>query len=271
MTKKIVYSCIVMLLFSATLFAQNVGQHGDTQLNYKDINGKKQGAWEKKHYNGKLKYKGFFLNDKPIGDFWRYDTHGIMTVHMVFDSIGLTAKATFYHDGKRVAVTGAYYDKKKDGIWKYYDADGTIYLQESFNKGVKDGRFLQYNKDSVIIEEKNFTNGIENGVWIKRYMNGNLLWESNYVNGKLEGKVKAYYKTGKIHKEGGFKNDLMHGDWLIYDEHGNYEKTYHYKNGRSPEADAEEQKRMKELEENVGKYPGPRNENDIDWLRDVGR
>ncbi len=267
MLKKIIYIYVLVCLSTTILSAQNVGQQGDSLINYKDINGHKQGVWEKKHYNGKLKYKGFFLNDKPIGDFKRYDVYGNLTVHLVYDSLGISAKATFYHKGNRVAGTGAYYNKKRDGIWKYYDINGTLYLQESFNKGVKDGKFLQYNKQKVVIEEKNYTNGIENGAWIKHYMNGNILWESFYVNGKLEGLVKSYYKNGKLHKEGHFKNDLMDGEWKVYNEVGKLHKTYHYTKGHSPEADAEEDKRMKEIEQNSGKIPEPHGNDDINWLQ----
>ena len=56
------------------MFAQNVGQEGsDTLLNYKDINGLKQGKWIKKYVNGQVRYKGYSVDNVPKGDFYQYD------------------------------------------------------------------------------------------------------------------------------------------------------------------------------------------------------
>lgn len=269
--KKIIIT--INLLFFVFMFsdAQNVGQQGDTLINYKDINGFKQGVWKKKYPNGNLKYEAFFVNDKPIGSFKRYDKYENLVAHLVYDSLSITAKATFYHKGDKVSATGGYYEKEKHGVWRYYDPKGICYNQESFDKGKKHGQFLQYTSEKVIIEEKNYKDGIEHGAWIKRFVNGKLMWQANYVNGKLEGKTKTYYKSGVLHKEGSFKNDLMHGAWQIYNERGQLKKVYKYNNGYSPEAEKEENERMKELDRNRGKYPEPKGGNDIDWLRGVNR
>lgn len=267
MTKNI-FLITFNLLFFLGLKAQNVGQEGrDTLINYKDINGFKQGFWTQKYPNGNLKYEGFFFNDKPIGDFKRYDLYQNLVAHLLYDSLSKSATVTFYHKGNKVAATGAYYEKEKDKVWKYYSPSGVLYSQESFKKGKKHGQFLQFIANKLVIEEKNYKDGVEHGVWKKYFENGKLMWEANFVNGKLEGMTKTYYKNGKLHKEGSFKNDLMQGDWLIYNEDGRLSKVYHYEKGRSPEVEAEENKRLNELERNKGKIIEPQGPYDIDWLR----
>lgn len=264
------FAFILTMLLASGLYAQNVGQKGDTLLNYKDINGLKQGNWEKKYSNGEVKYQAYFVDDKPVGDLKRYDTYGNLTAHLVYDDKGEYAIAKFYHRSGKVAGEGNYFGKTRDSIWNYYNDKGTRYLQESFKRGVKHGQFLQITSEGVVIEEINWVNGIKHGVWIKRYAEGPKMWEANYVNGKLEGMTKTYYKSGGLHKEGKFVNDLMHGAWKKYSESGNLKKIYVYKNGHCPEALDEQNKMLNELEKNKGKFTGPRSGSDMDWLRGSG-
>lgn len=261
------FVALVIVLMSASVFSQNVGQAGDSLVNYTDINGFKQGVWKKTHKSGQLKYEAYFLNDKPVGDLKRYDTYGKLTAHLVYDSVGEKASATLYHSSTKVAATGFYVGKTKDGIWKYYDENGIHYLQESFKVGVKHGTFLQITSEGVAIEELNWVDGVKHGKWIKRFVEGQPMWEANYVHGKLQGDTKTYYKNGKLHKEGKFVDDLMHGPWLKYNENGNLIKVYQYNKGRSPEAEKEQQELLDELEQGKGNYDGPKNSDDIDWLR----
>ena len=66
----------ILILISINVFSQNVGQKGDTLKNYKDINGLKQGYWEKPYKNGRIAYKAYFVNDKLVGDYFRYYSNG---------------------------------------------------------------------------------------------------------------------------------------------------------------------------------------------------
>ena len=73
--KNCIQILIIILLGNAAL-SQNVGQKGDTLKNYTDINGLKQGYWQKKYYNGNIKYEVYFKNNKPIGEFKRFYESG---------------------------------------------------------------------------------------------------------------------------------------------------------------------------------------------------
>ncbi len=263
-------NAILLIIFGFSLqfgFSQNVGQEGDTLLNYKDINGLKQGPWKKYFENGNPMYEVYFVDDRPVGEYKRYDKRGFLTTLMICDSLTDHAHATFYYSDGRMEANGNYVGKNKDSIWNYYDGTGILYLQESYKNGVKDGAFRQYTSEKVLIEEINWKDGQKNGSWKKFYVEGPLMWEANYVNGKVEGNTKAYYKSGKLYKEGAFKNDLMDGTWTRYNENGSINKIYHFKDGVSPEAAEENDSIMKVLYNNKGKYDEPRNANDIDWLR----
>ncbi|MBI9066528.1 MAG: hypothetical protein JEZ09_04505 [Salinivirgaceae bacterium] len=259
---------VSILVLSVTIASsQNVGQKGDTLVNYSDINGFKQGFWKKNYNDGTLKFEAYFVDDKPVGALKRYDKNGDLYAHLNYDEKGLHASAIFFHNNGKYAAIGKYYGQIKDSIWKYYDEKGQLYLQESYKIGIKHGQFKQLSSEGICIEETNYKEGIKHGPWIKNYTNGKLMWEANYVNGKLEGDAKAYFKNGKVYREGKYVNDYMEGGWLKYNETGNLEKVYQYKKGTSPESEKEKDEFMRKIEEGKDKYDGPSNANDLDWLR----
>ena len=267
MRNYILLSIFVFIVFNGN--AQNIGQEGDSLLNYTDINGLRQGLWKKKYANGALLYEAYFVDNKPVGDFKKYDKTGYLTVLMVYDKNGEYARATFYHSNGKPAGIGNYQEKNKDSIWNYYDEGGILYLQESYKNGINHGAFKHFNSQKALVEETYWKDGVKDGSWKKFFQDGKIMWESTYVKGKLEGKAISYYNSGNVYKDGAFKADLMEGEWRTYDENGKLERVYQYTKGVSPAADADNEEMMKELYKNKDQIKGPRNANDVDWLRGV--
>ena len=81
-------------------------------INQIDINGKKQGDWIKYDDNGKLRYKGQFIDDIPSGVFKYY-----------YDTGELKLEKEYFHKGS-AAATHIFY---KNGDIK---ASGTLTIQE---------------------------------------------------------------------------------------------------------------------------------------------
>ena len=267
--KRCKIAILALLVFPIMASAQNVGQEGDTLLNYTDINGMKQGHWIKKFSNGQIKYEAYFVDDKPVGEFKKYDSYGNLYALLNYDAEGQSASAKFFHRSGKVSATGKYYGHEKDSIWLYYSDGGTLYLQESYKRGVKDGLFVQYTSEHVKIEEVTWKDGEKHGPWRKYFTSGPIMFDVNYDHGKLNGEGKVYYANGKLHKKGKYVNDLMEGSWLIFDERGNYQKQYVYKHGYCKELADEQNKTINELEENMGKgvFDDPAEHiNDPSWL-----
>ena len=88
---------LVLVLAANISFSQNVGQEGDSLINYSDINGFKQGLWKKTYEDGTLKFEAYFVDDKPVGDLKRYDKNGNVFAHLIYDGKGVHASAIFYH------------------------------------------------------------------------------------------------------------------------------------------------------------------------------
>ncbi len=104
---------LILTLLTIQVVAQNVGQTGDSIVNYTDINGFKQGFWQQKYFNGKVKYEGYFRNDKPYGEFKRYDERGRLTSILNYSMIGDTAEAKMFHENGKIAALGRYINKNK--------------------------------------------------------------------------------------------------------------------------------------------------------------
>lgn len=260
---------ITFLLCFTPLFAQNVGQEGDTLLNYTDINGFKQGNWKKNYPGGNIQFEAYFVNDKPVGKLKRYDRFGNLYALLNYDEKGVKATAEFYHRSGKTAAKGFYYEKSKDSIWLYTDDNGKLYLQESYKQGVKHGLFIQYSSEGKKLEETSWVNGVKQGPWRKYFVNGQMMFEVNINQGKIDGPAKVYYANGKLHKEGKYVNDMMHGPWFVYNENGGLKKVYTYKDGVCPELQDESDAIIKQTEQEKDQFDDPAEHiNDPNWFRD---
>ena len=252
-----------ILNIPAFVFAQNVGQKaGDTIINYIDINGLKQGYWEKKYPNGKIKYQAHFKNDIPVGEFKRYYSNGQLFAHIIYDKEGNgTGDATYYwDDGKLLAKGKLVKVKLKQGLWKIYNTKGVLLRTINYDKGIKNGEQITYYHEGGIAEKANFKNGKKEGELIKYFPNGKKELLITYKNGVFDGPILSYYPNGQLKVKGFYKNDLKDGVWKFYDDNGHLIKTIEYENGHpvnETELDEELTKKIKELDKESSKYKEP--------------
>ncbi|MFO7862831.1 MAG: toxin-antitoxin system YwqK family antitoxin [Salinivirgaceae bacterium] len=262
------------IVFGITLGAhsQNVGQEGnDTLLNYKDINGMKQGRWEQKYYNGNPKYEGYFVDDQPKGEFLRYDSKGYLKTKQFFFGDSLACRTVMFYRNGDTLSHGWHYNKKKDSIWHYYNEEGQLLMIESFDKGVYHGDFIYYYKDGTPWQEITYKNGEKDGTWKRFYPNGNALFEAIYVDGMRQDTFKTFYENGKPEIIVPYVDDLKHGKYLLYDEKGNLLEERNYTHGVADNQDELDKKETKEIEEllkNRGKFTEPADDERNFYRRD---
>ena len=99
-----------------------------------------------------------------------------------------------YENGNK-REEGSYFNGKKEGLWIYYDTDGT----EFFRKIYESGKELTSNpstseKTKGEIKNRKHKNSFEKTYNIERYENGNKREEGSYLNGIKEG-LWIYYRT----------------------------------------------------------------------------
>ncbi|MBD80815.1 MAG: hypothetical protein CL840_18005 [Crocinitomicaceae bacterium] len=200
-------------------------------INQVDKKGRKQGTWKKKHENGKTRYIGQFINDKPSGEFLYYDNYGTLTAkinHLTND----TAEVNFFHDGKNVMSEGKYYKMQRTGIWKFYDREGDITSQCIFVNGKKHGMSRVYYKDGHITKEEIYENGILNGVVKEFFPSGKIKFTGVYIDDNLEGKVEWFHPNGARKVRGYYKYAVREKTWTHFDSGGSPTLYEYYAKGR---------------------------------------
>ncbi len=256
---KYIFLLIIIVTSSFNLYSQNVGQQGDTLKNYIDINGMRQGYWEKKYPNGKIKYQAHFKNNIPVGEFKRYYENGQLFAHIFYDMEGKgNGDATYYWDDGKLLAKGRLVNvKQKQGLWKVYNTKGVLLQTINFDKGIKNGEQITYYHEGGVAERVFYLNGKRNGKMTQYFPDGKIKLEMNYKNGAFDGDVVAYYPDGKIKLKGYYRNDLKDGKWVFYDETGKIERSLTYDNGKLVSEDklAEQLKKdIEDIEKNPHKY-----------------
>jgi antitoxin component YwqK of YwqJK toxin-antitoxin module len=245
LSKLLFLSCLVILLTSSCLLAQNLV----------DAKGLKQGEWRKTDSKGNLVYQGRFKDNVPQGVFKYYYEDGKVRSELTYSVDGKTANATnFYHSGKKMAE-GNYFETKKDGLWKYYNDLEILSAEESYLKGLPIGLWKTYYDDGKLLEECPYKNGFKDGVCKQFFMDGRLKSEVNFINGKNDGFARFYFTDGKPMVLGQFKNDLKTGLWVTFKENGEKVSDTEYVGGIVSKEIFYDKAREQELKNDVKEIP----------------
>lgn len=270
---RIQLTCLLLCLFTLITFSQNVGQKGDSIVNYKDINGMKQGLWKKRYKNGQTTYIAHFKNDKFIGNYKRYYKNGKQSLEVDYDNKEAGPAKIFYDNGV-LGSEGNYINRNvKDGLWKYYGVDGRLVVQAHYKNGIIHGQELKFWRNGKKMEEKNWIDGKQEGLWAQWFENGNSKLKTRMINDKRSGLYYAYYKTGKYYIKGRYKDNLRIGPWSYFDKDGAVTRATEYTNGKAADAaerDAKTAKEIKEWEEMKGMIPNPDIKNMFEYQRTYG-
>lgn len=249
-----------------TCFSLISGQTGQ-QLNQTDSNGRKQGRWIKEYPNGNIMYDGFFVDDKPSGEFKRYYEDNNLKSILIFSKDGNEAAATLYYSNGFVASRGKYNNQHKEGKWQFFSSTNQDVLisEEHYTADRKNGPSVKYYPDKTIAEVVNYVNDTRHGDWIKYYPDGTLSLKTRYVNGKLDGPFEAFYENSKPELTGQYKNDIREGQWIIYKNDGSVRFKTFYTLGMpdNREMDIYETNYLDSLEKNIQKIPDPEKTGEI--------
>lgn len=245
---------ISILTISHIAFAQN-----DT-INRTDSQNRKQGYWSKAYPNGKKTYEGYFINDKPVGEFKRFREDGSLKAIITYDETSTYSKAEFFTtDGKKIAE-GYYSGKDKDSLWQYYNSNSALSYEERYNKGIKNGRFKQYFDNGKPSETIPYINGQIQGAMVQFHQNGHNKSIINFDKGTQHGSIKLFYPNGNIRIDGNYLNGLKDGEWKFYSEDGQLIETQKFIKGFPENYNQLVEKESKELEEllrNAGRIQEP--------------
>jgi antitoxin component YwqK of YwqJK toxin-antitoxin module len=256
---KFYYLISFLVVISFYSFAGSNRQ--DTVFNQTDSKGWKQGYWKKYYPNGNLMYKGFFKDDKPVGEMKRYFESGNLKAILIFDEKTDYSSAKIYYEDGTLASDGFYSGSKKDSIWNYYSYyDRQLKSRETYKKGVKNGFSYQYYPGGNCFEKTEWKNELKDGVWEQYFEDGSVRLQAVYNHGKLAGNYIVYYSKGRPMVSGRYENNRREGNWVYYNENGSVNQEICFSDGKplnEKELTTQQQEFFRKIEENIGKYNDP--------------
>lgn len=220
------------LAFIVTGFSQTV--------NIKDVNGKKQGPWQKTYPNSRaFEYKGQFKDDKPVGTFTYYYPSTKTQAIIVHDEKTGRSSAVMYHENGVVMAKGIYRNQQKDSIWLYYNPSAKLSTKENYVKGKLDGPQLIYyhfenpNDTRVVVAKSStYKNGVLNGDVIEYFDDNTVKSKVTYVNGKKNGKLVINHPGGQPMVTENYQNGIQHGWQYAHDSSGKVTGKQFYRFGQ---------------------------------------
>ncbi len=242
----------MMVLVSACAVAQNKV----------DKNGLKQGHWVKYYDNGKVMYDGNFSKGKPVGEFVRYYSNGKLKLKQNFDVNSDRVYTEMYRDNGKILSKGYFKNEKRVGEWTTYSQKGEVIQVDNYSEvGLLDGVSTVYDAQGRVFETTEWKNGKREGSHKQYFPNGQLQSEVNYANGLREGDFVTYFDDGKTESKGQYLADKKDSIWVVFDRDGKTQiASIEYVRGIATnqlEIDANEQKDVKQNDENAGKMKDP--------------
>jgi antitoxin component YwqK of YwqJK toxin-antitoxin module len=249
-------------IFISIVLTVNILQaQNDTIFNQTDAKGLKQGYWKKLSPNGKLLYKGFFKDGKPMGEMRKYYESGDLKAIMIYDQKNEHILTKVYYEDGEKAAEGIYYHELKDSIWRYFSYySGTVIGTESYNKGAKEGIEQHFYESGKLSEEISWKNNRKEGIWNQYFEDGKPKLKTFNSSNKLSGIYTVYYPDGRLFIVGAYVNNLRQGKWTFYDDNGNIKSEIVYNNGKADnekEIIEKDQEFFKKVEQNIGKFQDP--------------
>lgn len=222
--KKTFFTSLVIITLHLQLYAQD-------QLNQKDDNGKRHGAWKVyfENHPEQLKFEGDYEHGLRTGVFKYYQEglkHPVAT--MLFDPKNDTVEVKYLSQGGKVISEGRMVDKQRIGTWKYYHKDSDkLMMVEHYENGLLEGEKLTYYDTGKLAEKSHYIKGELNGEKQLFSEKGVVLQDLTYENGELHGPAKIYNGKGELLSEGSYKRDKHWGLWRYY-ENGNLKEEKNY-------------------------------------------
>lgn len=213
--KKTSSLCLIMICFFSFSAQENSNQL--------DSKGAKTGKWIGSYPNsGNKRYEGFFINDKPTGQFTYYAEKGYVSAKVNFINDTTSSSVMYYDDGV-VMAKGKFINQQKVGKWSTYLKSGDLLNIYNYTNGVLEGAQYMYypeNKESrkiALMEEYYCQGGLMDGVWKQYYELGTIKAKGQYRKGLKQGRFEYYFLNGKIDKKGRYIDDKKNGLWFLYD------------------------------------------------------
>ena len=203
-------------------FESNYFQNGVKESEGLLIQNKKEGQWKYYHPNGSIKKKVIYKEGVLFGESFSFFENGQIKSKGFFDELSLRTGIWYeYFENGQMKTIGSYNLGAKTDEWSYFNNNGIIEKNESFDdKGNlsivtnfgKEGKQIYhaefYPYGGVRVEEINLNPGNDTLLYRKYFENGQLEREGNKIFSHEIGLWTFWYSNGQKKSEGLFSNDL---------------------------------------------------------------
>ena len=213
------------------VFAFAIATSANSQdLNQTDANGLKQGKWEKRYQNGRVRYQGQFKDGEPTGLFQYFYDNGKLQATNKHVGDGAVANHVYHKNGK-IKAKGVYREMKKDSLWQYFNDRELLVLEETYVMDTLNGAQKTYFENRRLGEETNYRKGVKQGPWKKFFDDGKPWVDASYEDGNLHGSFKMYQEKGKPKVQGKYHQVIRTGVWLNFNANGSVYTQDVYRHG----------------------------------------
>lgn len=189
--KKVSLILILTLIITPKLIGQN------KKFDYKNLK-------PENFKNAQVK-DGAVFNDKDGNTFKIKNTEGLKGLRLKQDGKWLKHGAFFsFYNGRLTSMTTYHYGKKH-GPYEKYHANGKVQFEYSHKNNLREGNWRQYRDDGTIYEECTYKNGKIEGVKITYHTNEKKKFVNNYINGIRNGESLYYNDEGKLVSKSNYK------------------------------------------------------------------
>ncbi len=125
---------------------------------------------------------------------------------------------------------------RRQGVWKYYYANGDIREEINYVNNLQEGLNTKYFPGKKMQVEGNYLGGRKDGEYKRYFLSGQVAVEGKYVYGQRDGQWMEYYENGQTKSEREYKKGVKEGNWKSYDRKGTLLTNITYKNGKDVNA-----------------------------------
>jgi len=244
----------------------------DTASNYENTNNYKLRSYtieglDFKQFKNDSVFKGRYINKKPVGEHYDFDSLGLPCYYYYYDSAGFlqfkvalsdykfNGKVYAYYGNRNILYTGFFINDKKwnewvyyfenqqveqkgyyrndlqNGTWIWFYKNGDTLQIQNFRNGRLDGQYLSYDPYGNVIQKGYYENGLKQGYWVEN--SGFITHYGNYLDGEKDGNWNSRYENGKLAFKGAYIRGQKHSKHIYYYNDGTIRLESKYEHGRS--------------------------------------
>ncbi len=172
------------------------------------------------YQNGKVKSKGQFKNNLPVGHWEYFYEHGGFKATGFFVQGQNHGVWNYYYENGNISTSGRYEYGIKSGDWKYFfeSTNQLVKSEGAYSNNKREGTWKFYDEKGSFKAQAELKQ--DKGMYIEFYDTGTKKSEGLLLEGKSSGIWKYYHDNGQLLGEGEERNGLKEGEWFFYDNSG---------------------------------------------------